>query len=89
MQSKNCFHASKLTNDGLRWSGRPGPRRVIFSAPHKMPDHTKSKSRDYRAKARECEERAEQTRDSFIKEQLIKITQTWRQMADHLEKYSQ
>jgi len=54
-----------------------------------MPDHTKSKSRDYRAKARECEERAEQTRDSFIKEQLIKITQTWRQMADHLEKYSQ
>ena len=47
MQSKNCFHASKLTNDGLRWSGRPGPRRVIFSAPHKLPDHTKSKSHDF------------------------------------------
>jgi hypothetical protein len=38
---------------------------------------------EYRAKAHECEERAEQTRDSFIKQQLLQ----WRQMADHLEKY--
>jgi hypothetical protein len=47
-----------------------------------------SNADEYRAKARECEERAEQTRDSYIKEQLIKIAQTWRHMADHLEKYS-
>ena len=42
---------------------------------------------EYRAKAHECEERADQTRDSFIKQQLLDIAQKWRQMADHLEKY--
>jgi hypothetical protein len=43
---------------------------------------------EYRAKAHECEERAEQTRDSFIKQQLLDIAQKWRTMADHLQKYS-
>ena len=31
-----------------------------------------SKADEYRAKARECEERAEQTRDHFIKKQLTR-----------------
>ena len=38
-------------------------------------------------KACECEELAEQT-DADIKEQFLKIAQQWRDMADHLEKYS-
>ena len=32
-----------------------------------------SKAEEYRAKARECEERAEQTREAFINQQLIDI----------------
>ena len=40
-----------------------------------------SKAEGYRAKARECEERAGQMRDSFIKEQLIEIAQKWHTMA--------
>jgi hypothetical protein len=43
---------------------------------------------EYRAKALECEERAAQTRDSFIKQQLLDIALKWRQMANHAEKYS-
>jgi hypothetical protein len=41
---------------------------------------------EYRAKARECEERAEQTRDPFIKKELLEIAQKWRGMAAHVEK---
>jgi hypothetical protein len=40
------------------------------------------------AKARECEERPEQTRNSFIKQELLAIAQRCRHMADHAEKYS-
>jgi hypothetical protein len=29
-----------------------------------------------------------QTRDSYIKQQLLDIAQKWRTMADHLQKYS-
>jgi hypothetical protein len=47
-----------------------------------------SKAEEYRAKALECEERAEQTRDPFVKQQLIEIAEKWRHMATHLEKYS-
>ena len=47
-----------------------------------------SKPEEYRAEALECEERAEQTRDPFIKQQLIEIAEKWRHMAAHLEKYS-
>jgi hypothetical protein len=47
-----------------------------------------SKAEEYRAKALECEERAEQTRDPFIKQQLIEIAEKWRHMAAHLEKHS-
>jgi hypothetical protein len=46
------------------------------------------KAEEYRAKALECEERAEQTRDPFIKQQLIEIAEKWRHMAAHSEKYS-
>jgi hypothetical protein len=34
-----------------------------------------SKADEYRAKAHECEERAEYTRDPFIKQQLLEIAQ--------------
>jgi hypothetical protein len=30
MQSKNCFRAPELTDDGLRWSGRPRSRPLIL-----------------------------------------------------------
>jgi len=46
-----------------------------------------SRTEEYRAKARECEERAEQTRDAFIKQELLEIARKWRRMTDHLEKY--
>jgi hypothetical protein len=42
---------------------------------------------EYRAKAGECEERAEQTRDPFIKQQMIEIAQKWHAMAAYEEKY--
>jgi hypothetical protein len=47
-----------------------------------------SKAAEYRANARECEDLAEKTRDSAIRQQLNDIAQKWRHMADHLEKYS-
>jgi hypothetical protein len=47
-----------------------------------------SKAEEYRAKARECEERAAQTRDLFIKQQMLEIAEKWRQMAHHEEKHS-
>jgi hypothetical protein len=46
------------------------------------------KAEEYRAKARECKENAEQTRDSFIKEQFLEVAKKWRDMADHEEKYA-
>jgi hypothetical protein len=45
-----------------------------------------TRAEEYRAKALECEERAEQTRDSLIKQELLAIAQKWRHMADHAEK---
>jgi hypothetical protein len=47
-----------------------------------------SKAEEYRAKALECEERAEQTRDPFIKQQMIDIAEKWRSMAAYEEKHS-
>jgi hypothetical protein len=46
-----------------------------------------SKADEYRAKARECEERAEQTRDPFLKQQMIDIAEKWRPMAADEDKY--
>ena len=46
-----------------------------------------SKADEYRAKALECEERAGQTRDPFIKQQLIDIAQKWHTIAAYEEKY--
>jgi hypothetical protein len=47
-----------------------------------------SKADEYRARARECEDLAEKTRDSLVRQQLLEIAQKWRTMADQLEKYS-
>jgi hypothetical protein len=47
-----------------------------------------SKADEYRAKARECEELAAQTRDPFIKQQLVDTAQSWRTMAAYEEKYA-
>ena len=41
----------------------------------------------YRAKARECEERAAQMPDSYVKEQLLEIAKKWRTMAAFEEKH--
>jgi hypothetical protein len=46
-----------------------------------------SKAEEYRAKARECEENAAQTRDPFIKQQFINTAQQWRDMAAYEEKH--
>jgi hypothetical protein len=48
---------------------------------------TTSKADEYRARALECEQRAEQTHDAFIKAQLIGIAEKWRTMAAHDERY--
>jgi hypothetical protein len=45
-----------------------------------------SKAEEYRAKARECETLAEQTGDSFIKEQLLAVAKAWRNMAAYEDK---
>ena len=47
-----------------------------------------SKADEYRAKARECEELAEQTRNSFIKEQILDVAKQWRHMAAYEEKHT-
>jgi len=47
-----------------------------------------TKAEEYRTKARECEERAAQTRDSFSKQQMLEIAAKWRQMADSEEEDS-
>ena len=47
-----------------------------------------SKADEYRAKARECEELAEQTCDSFIKEQILDVAKQWRHMAAYEEKHT-
>ena len=46
-----------------------------------------SKAEEYRAKARESEEIAEQTRDPYIKKQFLKIAKQWRHMAAYEEKH--
>jgi hypothetical protein len=46
-----------------------------------------SKAEGYRAKARECEERAEQARNPFIKQQLSEIAQKWHTRAAYEDKY--
>jgi hypothetical protein len=46
-----------------------------------------SKADEYRARAQECEELAQATRDLHIKQQMLKIAETWRRMAAHLEKH--
>jgi hypothetical protein len=47
-----------------------------------------SKADEYRAKARECEELAQATCDSFIKEQFLEVAKKWWHMAAYEEKHS-
>ena len=47
-----------------------------------------TKAEEYRALAQECEKRAAQTSDSFLKEQLLEVAKEWQQMADREEKRS-
>ena len=46
-----------------------------------------STAEEYRAKARDCEERAAQMPDSYVKEQLLEIAKKWRTMAAFEEKH--
>ena len=46
------------------------------------------KAEEYRAKAQECEEHAEQTRDPFLKQQFIDTAEQWRTMAAYEEKHA-
>ena len=46
-----------------------------------------SKADEYRAKASECEERAQATRDHFIQQQMLEIAEKWRTMAAFEEKF--
>jgi hypothetical protein len=46
-----------------------------------------SKAEEYRAKALDCEKRAEQTHDPFIKQQMTEIAQKWRTMATHEDEH--
>jgi hypothetical protein len=48
----------------------------------------RSKADEYRAKALECERRAEQTADPFIKQQMLDVAQKWHTMAAFEEKYA-
>ena len=46
-----------------------------------------SKADEYRDKARECEERAQATRDHFIQQQMLEVAEKWRTMAAFEEKF--
>ena len=59
------------------------PTQFFFGAGRPEPT---SKADEYRGKARECEEGAEHTRDSFIKEQILEVAKKWQEMADYEEK---
>jgi hypothetical protein len=47
-----------------------------------------SKADEYRAKARECEDMAQGTRDPHIKQQMLVIAEKWRAMAPYEDKYA-
>jgi hypothetical protein len=47
-----------------------------------------SRTEEYRAKAKECEEAAEGFRDPNTKEQMLGVARQWRHMADNAEKHS-
>jgi hypothetical protein len=61
------------------WAGTTPACCVRHVAYRRGADLT-SKAAEYRAKAGECDERAAQTRDPVIKQQLIEIAQQWRNM---------
>ena len=79
---------SNIEQRGTKRKLKPIQRRLRCAKQCKATGHlvATSKADEYRAKAREFEELAEQARDSDIKEQLFKIAQQWRDMAAHEEK---
>jgi hypothetical protein len=47
-----------------------------------------TKAEEYRLKAKECEERADRTRDVFVKQQLLELAKQWRTLAEYQEKHT-
>jgi hypothetical protein len=47
-----------------------------------------TKAEEYRLKAKECEERADRTRDVFVKQQLLELAKHWRTLAEYQEKHT-
>ena len=43
------------------------------------------KAEDFRTKAQECDERADQTSDVWVKQQFEECAQHWRRLADEAE----
>jgi hypothetical protein len=42
-----------------------------------------TKAEEYRLKAKECEERADRTRDVFVKQHLLELAKHWRTLAEY------
>ena len=81
---------------GMRCAGLPGENflrleRVSLLHVCRLADEwgvrMATKAEEYLAKARDCEERAKQTPDPFIRQQLNEIAHKWRQMAEHETKH--
>jgi hypothetical protein len=79
-------------NEGEIFELSPGSRNG-FCRPTFVPQPTDRRSRavvtqaeEFRAKAKECEERAERTIDPLIKQRLIELAQRWRDLATYREK---
>jgi hypothetical protein len=62
--------------------------RNLRHVAHRCGADLTSKADEYRAKALECEKRAEETRDPFIKQQMLDIAQKWHLLAAYEEKYA-
>jgi hypothetical protein len=75
-------HRSPWPKSRLRYH-RPGSGRSVETGRSVLT----SKADEYRTKTRECEERAKQTRDPFIKQQMLDIAQKWHTMAAYEDKY--
>ena len=43
---------------------------------------------EYRAKAKECEQLADRTRDPLIKQRLLELAKHWRTLAEYQEKHT-
>ena len=59
----------------------------VFPFASELPPMATGKAEEYRTKAREAEQLAEQARNFAIREQLLNIAQQWKAMAAFEEKY--